>query len=330
LGLGSLHVFAPDVFDDGRGRPDDARCGVATLRDPRADTQPAERRMQNSTRARNARRRSATKPHDASQEPTMNRPRLGRGAGGLRAGRARSLMLAGLAALLGQAPARAADACTARSAPTIAPVIELYTSEGCNSCPPADRWLSALKGDPSVVALAFHVDYWDRLGWKDRFASPVFTARQATQQASNGARFSYTPQVVVDGRDRTDWSRAALLGARAAAPVDVSLAQRGDRIVATVTPAAGAPSRLAAYWAVTEQGHVSAVKAGENEGVTLHHDFVVRDYEPVAAWPARAGTAQTLSFRPAAPADPAHPRAVNLVVVDAGTGRPVQALKVGC
>ena len=85
-------------------------------------------------------------------------------------------------------------------------MVELYTSEGCNSCPPADRWLSTLKADPAVVALAFHVDYWDRLGWKDRFASAAFTARQAAQQATNGARFSYTPQVVVDGRDRNDWS----------------------------------------------------------------------------------------------------------------------------
>ena len=90
------------------------------------------------------------------------------------------------------------------------PVVELYTSEGCNSCPPADRWLSKLKADPGVVALAFHVDYWDRLGWKDRFASAAFTARQAEQQASNGARFSYTPQVVVDGQDRKDWPGIAM------------------------------------------------------------------------------------------------------------------------
>ena len=147
-------------------------------------------------------------------------------------------------------------------------MVELYTSEGCNSCPPADRWLSKLKADPAVVALAFHVDYWDRLGWKDRFASAAFTARQASQQASNGARFSYTPQVVVDGRDRTDWSRATVsTPTRPAAAVDVAVAHQGDRFVATVTPAAGAPQRLAAYWAVTEQGHVTAVKAGENEGV---------------------------------------------------------------
>src|SRR6476659_9667457 len=226
-------------------------------------------------------------------------------------------------AVLGQGLARAGEACTATSPRTTAPVVELYTSEGCNSCPPADRWLSKLKADPAAVALAFHVDYWDRLGWKDRFASAEFTARQAAQQATNGARFSYTPQVVVDGRDRTDWSRAAVpSSARPSAAVEVMVAQQGDRFVATVTPAAGAPQRLAAYWAVTEQGHVTAVKAGENEGVTLHHDFVVRDYEPVAAWAAEGGAAATFSFKPASAADAAHPRSVTLVVVDAVTGRP--------
>ncbi|HEY2561627.1 MAG TPA: DUF1223 domain-containing protein [Caldimonas sp.] len=259
-----------------------------------------------------------------------SRPALSARRGGSAPGRALSLALAGVAALFGQASARAGDVCSATSPHLAAPVVELYTSEGCNSCPPADRWLSKLKEDPSVVALAFHVDYWDRLGWKDRFASPAFTARQATQQTTNGARFSYTPQVVVDGRDRTDWSRASVSSSRPAAPVEVSLAQRGDRFVATVTAAANAPGRLAAYWAVTEQGHVTAVKAGENEGATLHHDFVVRDYAPVAAWAARDGASETLTFKPATAADAAHPRSVNLVVVDAATGRPVQAVKVGC
>ncbi|MEP6739767.1 MAG: DUF1223 domain-containing protein [Caldimonas sp.] len=251
-------------------------------------------------------------------------------SGGRSPGVAFSMAVAGLAAF-SHAAARAADACTANSPRLAAPVVELYTSEGCNSCPPADRWLSKLKADPAVVALAFHVDYWDRLGWKDRFASAAFTDRQATQQASNGARFSYTPQVVVDGKDRTDWSSVALGAAsRPAAPVELALTRDGDRFVATVLPSANAPKRLAAYWAVTEQGHVSAVKAGENEGVTLHHDFVVRDYAPVAAWNAKAGDAETLRFKPTTPGDAAHPRSVNLVVIDAASGRPVQALKIGC
>ena len=245
--------------------------------------------------------------------------------------RAVPLAIAALSALVGVGSARAAAACSATSARVAPTVVELYTSEGCSSCPPADRWLSTLKDDPSIVALAFHVDYWDRLGWKDRFASTAFTARQAAEQTTNGARFSYTPQVVVDGRDRTDWSRARVASAaRPSATVDVALAQRGDRFVATVTPGAGSPKRLAAYWAVTEQGHSTAVRAGENEGATLHHDFVVRDYEPVAAWAARSGAAETIAFTPSTRSDAAHPRSINLVVLDAATGRPVQAVKVGC
>ena len=235
-------------------------------------------------------------------------------------------------AALAQAPALAGEACMARSGATSAPVVELYTSEGCDSCPPADRWLSKLKADPNVVALAFHVDYWDRLGWKDRFASATFTERQATEQKSNGARFSYTPQVVVDGQDRKDWPGiAAPLGKRTASPVDVLLTRDGDRVTATVQASSSAPKRLAAYWAITEQDHVSAVKAGENRGVTLQHDYVVRDYKSVPAWTASAAAPQTVAFQlPAQTDSTAHPRAVNLVIVDADTGRPVQAVKIGC
>ena len=111
--------------------------------------------------------------------------------------------------------------------------------------------------------------------------------------------------MVVDGRDRTDWAAAAPgAGSRPAAPVEVTLARDGDRFIASVVPGANAPKRLAGYWAVTEQGHVSAVKAGENQGATLHHDFVVRDYEPVREWTARSGAAETLRFKPATPSTP--------------------------
>ena len=231
----------------------------------------------------------------------------------------------------GHAADAAAATCSAVSPSTVVPVVELYTSEGCNSCPPADRWLSGLKAAPEVVALAFHVDYWDRLGWKDRFASASFTQRQATQQASTGARFSYTPQVVVDGRDRKDWpSLRPAAASRPQATVSVSLAREGEQVVATVLPSPAAPGRLAAYWAVTEQAHATVVKAGENDGSTLRHDFVVRDYAATPPWTVRAGSAQTLRFAPTTRIDPAHPRSVNLVVVDAATGRPVQALKLAC
>ena len=223
--------------------------------------------------------------------------------------------------------------CSVRSSPFVTPVVELFTSEGCNSCPPADRWMSTLKADPGVVALAFHVDYWDRLGWKDRFASPAYTQRQMQTQASSGARFSYTPQVLLDGADRKDWPSIATplstaLRQRPAARVAITLVRDADRFSATVVPGNGAPARLAAYWALTENGHNTAVKAGENEGVTLKHDHVVREYRPVAAWDAAGAT--TLRFEPVTPRDAAHPAEVNLVVVDAGSGRPLQALKLGC
>lgn len=238
-------------------------------------------------------------------------------------------LIAAFCTLLASLPAQAAASCSARSAATATPIVELYTSEGCSSCPPADQWLSRLKPDSSAVALAFHVDYWDRLGWKDRFASPAYTQRQTQQQRPSGARFSYTPQVIIDGADRPDWSRATIT-ARPAATVAAQLVRDADRVTATVSPLAGAPARLAAFWAVTEDGHVSAIKAGENEGATLRHDHVVRDYRPVAAWSAQPGSATTLQFELGAAADPAHARTVNLVVVNADTGRPVQAVKLGC
>ncbi len=237
-----------------------------------------------------------------------------------------------LGLLVGHAAAQAPAACSARSAAAIAPVVELYTSEGCSSCPPADRWISGLKADASVLAFAFHVDYWDYIGWKDRFAHPVHSHRQGLQQAVNGSRVRYTPQVVVNGQDRPDWpALAAPIAAPAGrALVDVGLVREGDRITATVQPLAGAPARLAAWWAVTEHGHASTVRAGENDGERLRHDFVVREYRPVAAWPIQIGAATTLQFTPGVPADPRHPRHVSLVVVDAGSGKPLQGVRLGC
>ena len=237
------------------------------------------------------------------------------------------------APLLAGTEAAAAPTCRTQSTANVTPLFELYTSEGCSSCPPADRWLSALRDEPGVVALAFHVDYWDRLGWKDRFASPVYTQRQAQQRLSNGAKFSYTPQVVVDGLDRPRWytgNAPAASGARAPARVDIELARDGEAVSASVNARPGAPARLAAYWAVTEMGHRTAVKAGENHGATLTHDFVVRHYVPIAAWNAAIDKPATFRLDLEPPQASPQPSFVNLVVVDAATQRPVQALRLGC
>ena len=248
--------------------------------------------------------------------------------------RASHLLLAGLGAGSLIASSQAADSggsCTARSGTATVAVVELYTSEGCSSCPPADRWLSTLTAQRDVVALAFHVDYWDNLGWKDPFASPAFTARQSQQQVVNGSRYSYTPQVTINGVDTRHWPRlrAPITVPPVASPVQVQLSRDGDRYTAVVQAAAGAPVRVGAYWAVTENALVSQVKRGENGGSTLAHDFVVRDYRPVAPWATADGT-KTLSFSPPPAPEGSRPRQVNLVVFDADGGRPVQAVKLGC
>jgi hypothetical protein len=241
-------------------------------------------------------------------------------------------ILLGCSTMLCAVASAQTGACGVRSATQVPPVVELYTSEGCSSCPPADQWLSALKSNGDIVAMAFHVDYWDRLGWRDRFASPAFTQRQAREQEHNGADFSYTPQVVLDGADHKRWYRNAGLQpepqSRPLATVQLALTRDGSRYTAVVTPTTGAPPKLAAYWTVTEDNHVTAVKAGENRGATLKHDYVVREYLPVAAWQAKGSVSLQYTVRSAD--DAAHPRHVNLVVIDASTGRPVQAVKLGC
>lgn len=231
--------------------------------------------------------------------------------------------------LAAQVPALAAT-CEARSGPTAPRVVELYTSEGCSSCPPADRWLSGLAGRNDVVALAFHVSYWDRLGWPDRFAQAAFTERQRQQIAPSGARYAYTPQVIVDGRD---WTRWPTLPPAGVAPLDLTLQREGAAVTVRIErrPAASGPfpATLGGYWALLEDGHRSDVRAGENAGATLRHDHVVRHLQPVADW--AAGRDQRWTWQPPATAEAGGVRRrVAFVVVDPSTQRPLQALALAC
>jgi hypothetical protein len=217
-----------------------------------------------------------------------------------------------------------AQVCKAESGPQAPVVVELYTSEGCNSCPPADRWLSTLKDRPGVLAAAFHVDYWDRLGWKDRFASPRYTERQAQLQAAAGARFSYTPQVLVNGVDWRRWPE--LPSPVPASKLHMTLQRDGEQIDIHVQPPADATARWALWWAALEDGHDSDVKAGENSGVHLHHDHVVRQYGRIAPW------SGPLDQRIAVPArgEGERPLRVIVVVTDAASGATVQATQLRC
>jgi len=176
---------------------------------------------------------------------------------------------------------------------TVPVLVELFTSEGCSSCPPADTLLTRLAaektiGGAEVVALAFHVDYWDRLGWKDRFSSAAFTERQNHYAAAWQSDRVYTPQAVVDGRVEfvgTDVKQAlAALTASAARPHarvavvatggDGPAGKRTMRI--DIEPPAGAAYTADVLLAVAEDGLASEVTAGENARKRLQHTGVVR------------------------------------------------------
>jgi hypothetical protein len=165
-------------------------------------------------------------------------------------------------------------------------VVELFTSEGCSSCPPADALLADLANRPDVLALSFHVDYWDRLGWKDPFSSPEATARQERYARLLGIDTVYTPQIVVDGRreavgsDRTAVERALNAARREPSFVPVTLALDHGRARIKMGPggdAAGASVVLIGF----DRRHVDSIERGENSGRTLTYVDVVRGIEEI-------------------------------------------------
>ena len=191
-------------------------------------------------------------------------------------------------------PAIAAE-CSAKSGLVTVPLLELYTSEGCSSCPPADKWLGGLKPDTSkFTPLAFHVDYWDYLGgkdrgWKDKFSKAEYSDRQRKTAAFGGAGFVYTPQFVMNGRDFKGWDHSRLreqiersqnVASRANLTLNVVTEAGGDIILQAsaqaVKPTDAKYSDI--FIAIYENKLVSQVKAGENSGSTLKHDYVVREF----------------------------------------------------
>ncbi len=245
--------------------------------------------------------------------------------------------------MLSIAQFNASTACKAASSATITPVVELYTSEGCSSCPPAEKWLNTLKaktasnsGANLAVIQAFHVNYWDYIGWPDRFATAAHTNRQRQIATWNGQNGIYTPQMVLNGSDWRGWGSVGpfsttIPDVRTVATSSINLTQTGvDQFEAVVSPVVGenSPSgSLSAYWTITEHGHITKVKAGENKGETLLHDFVVRQYTPVGDY--NAASTHKLSLRSVA-TTPGHERQVNLVVFDSKSGKTIQAVSMTC
>lgn len=162
-------------------------------------------------------------------------------------------------------------------------LLELYTSEGCSSCPPADRWLSQFKTDTrlwhQVVPVAFHVDYWNHLGWRDRFAKPAYSQRQRDYLRHRYLRGIYTPGMVLNGREWRSWFGLRQLPQPADTEVGILKATIGDtHATIEFTPSQAIQEPLNLNLAFLGFDQSTAVSAGENHGKKLVHDFVVLDW----------------------------------------------------
>jgi len=238
-------------------------------------------------------------------------------------------------------PALAAAAgCKAESGAKTAALVELYTSEGCSSCPPADRWLSGLAGrgyaPDRVVPLALHVDYWDYIGWKDPYAKREFSLRQRKLSQLQRMALVYTPQVLLQGKDFPRWGSAAFdsavdtINARPAkARISLEILDAANEAIDLQARAELAEPALAAdaalYLAVYENRLMSRITAGENSGRTLTHDHVVLEWQgPFAFGPTgRASERRALKLLPKGA--PERSGAVGFVQ-DRRTGEVLQAL----
>ncbi|MBX3499774.1 MAG: DUF1223 domain-containing protein [Alphaproteobacteria bacterium] len=202
-------------------------------------------------------------------------------------------------------------------------VVELFTSQGCSSCPPADRLLGELARRPDVIALSFHVDYWDYIGWKDPFATAATTARQHSYAQALRQRYVYTPEMVFNGAAHDPGTNPARVykmlrqaaeraGARCNPVLD---ALSGGRGLVELPRMSGVP--LSDIWLLSvDPRHVTPVGRGENRGTTLTNFNVVRSIEKLATW---TGEATRLTV----PADKLAPGAAMVVLVQTTEHGPI-------
>ncbi|KIM00351.1 hypothetical protein CCC_01506 [Paramagnetospirillum magnetotacticum MS-1] len=193
-------------------------------------------------------------------------------------------------------------------------VVELFTSQGCSSCPPADRLLGELAGRPGVIALAYHIDYWDRLGWKDPFSLPAATARQNAYTRALNLQNLYTPQMVIGGKtDVVGFDRPAVLAAMQGKGdgVPIHLSRADGKLLIELGAGRAGEITVLAYSGETE----TRVARGENAGRVLKDHAIVRAVYPMGQWD---GTAKSLSLNLASVPDSATIAAV--LVQSAGQG----------
>jgi hypothetical protein len=192
-------------------------------------------------------------------------------------------------------------------------LVELFTSQGCSSCPPADDFLAELAARPDVVALSFHVDYWNYIGWKDPFATKWATQRQRDYGRTLAQRYVYTPEIVVDGAAHAVGSaRPEVERLIAEARTRAGPAVSAERKAGEVQVRVGAGAGTGTVWLVRfEPEHVTRVERGENGGRTLRNVNVVRAMSKLATW-----TGAPLELRAEAGAE-----GCAVIVQDEGSGR---------
>ncbi len=179
-------------------------------------------------------------------------------------------------------------------------VVELYTSQGCSSCPPADAFLGELSDVEGVLALSFHVDYWDYIGWKDTFADPAHTDRQRRYREALDLNYVYTPQMVIDGAfDAAGFRKRQVFAAvekalayQRSVPIGIEDEGRLVKVAAGEAPAGGATLYLAMF----DEERPVAIKRGENSGREMIYHNVVRDYRKLGQW---TGEALEIALDPA-------------------------------
>ena len=167
-------------------------------------------------------------------------------------------------------------------------VVELYTSQGCSSCPPADAYLVELANNPSLMPLALHVDYWDYIGWADTFADPAFGRRQSAYAQAVGSRTVYTPQMIVGGVDRVEGNNPVAIDAlilmhqKNAPLVTLDVARNGDTLAISASGAVTGPVDVAVVRYVPSE--LVAITRGENAGHSVAYRNIVTAWDIVGQW----------------------------------------------
>lgn len=205
-------------------------------------------------------------------------------------------------------------------------VVELFTSQGCISCPPADAYFARLAQDPDVIPLSLHVDYWDYIGWEDSFGNPRFTERQKAYARAVGSRTIYTPQIIVDGTDRVEGNQPEVVEhlvrkrMQMSRNVNLVLTRQGDTVQIRAEAPAPLPAPVRVEMVRYRPSQTVEIERGENAGLVVDYTNVVSDWQSLGDW----SGAGRLDMRVSAPGnDP-----VAVLLQEGGPGEIVAAAKL--